>query len=278
MPTKTIYKTLISTTLLLFLSGCTEAKQRIQEYLESQMMAESKLQENEDYLRYRNYEENNLLAEDGLPLEVQQKTGFHNEDIEETTGSVHVTFAYNPFISVYYSSEENSKTQLGSECYLKPGDTIYCKTPQAANENSSTYHFLEFRIYEYDSENNRGKQPVVSDGKNHVVYKIPIDFKGKELSIEPIGKFENRILNLHDYYIDSSGKNNEMTGLWIVNEKDVQGTVAEADSTDELRVEYQFDSSNYYVSKAEPTPLSNSEGIIKYRIYQNLPIQYFIFG
>lgn len=253
-----------------FLSGCADAKQKLTESFESQMMTESKLEEDEEYLKYRNYEENNLLTEDGIPLEVQQKTGFQNEDIEETAGTVHVTFAQNPFISVYYSIEKDSKTQLDTECYLMPGDTIYCKTPQASNENSSTYHFQEFRIYKYDEENIRDKQPIISDGSNSVVYKIPDDFKGEGISIEPIGKFENRIINLHDYYVDSAGKNNEMTGLWIVNEKEIQGTIAEADSTDELRVEYQFDSSNYYVSKAKPEPLSNSEGIIKYSIYDVL--------
>ena len=255
---------------LSFLCGCAETKKSLTESFKEQMMDASELQEDEKYKTYKSYEENNLLGEDGIPFQVQSETGFNMGATVETTGPVHVSFANNPYINIHYSNEKKLSKQLKSQCFLNPGDIIYCSTPQAGNENSSTYHFQEFRIYEYDKDGVRSKSPIISDAKDGIAYKIPEDFNGEGISIEPIGKFENRVINLHDYYVDTTGNNNEITGLWVVNEKEVQGTLAEADSTDELHVEYQYDSSKYYVSKADPKPLSNSEGIMKYSIYDVL--------
>ena len=199
-------KLIMASSSLMLLSGCSSLKGKMTETIQKSIIDGSEIKENEDYRKYQYYESNELLTGDGIPVDVL--SGINNINVEpaKPTGSVHVSFARNPYISVFYTSEKNSDSLLDANCYLNPGDTIYCKKPQAATENSNSYYFQEFRIYTYDTNGNRSKNFEVSTAEDGVVYTIPNDFLKEGISIIPVGRFEDRVISLHDYYIDTQGK------------------------------------------------------------------------
>ena len=66
---------------------------------------------------------------------------------------------------------------------------------------SSMYEFAGFRIFDVDSEGESKETDAitVNNSDDEYILTIPGSYQGSELSIEPIGAYQNRVISLSDY-------------------------------------------------------------------------------
>lgn len=105
------------------------------------------------------------------------------ESQEQSEGQIHVTFAENHYLNIWYFTDSAMATPINPEnCYVNPGDTLYAKVIECNNPNSNLYKLAEYRIVEYDNDGNVEKQhqQTVTDGI--LEYEIPSNVGGTEMS------------------------------------------------------------------------------------------------
>lgn len=231
---------------LLFLAGCSRAE----DYARAQILQGSGILEDADYKEYKAMEADGKLDEQGYALP--------DSDNEEDLPSdkIRVTFANNSYLKIAYYYDAELKNPVDTaHCYLDPGDSLYASEPEVDSPNSNMYRFSEFRIWQYDSSGRRSIFQTSEHGGNNPVLTIPRDYTGAGFSVEPLGEYENRILSLSDYYIDSAGKRIELNGKWTVDDVTTSGNSAEVSPIVSYTIVYDFSNYNqeYYFDGSSPT-------------------------
>lgn len=254
---KGVIGTLIVATAL-SLTGCSSLNSLIEE----KMVAKSGIHSDEMYVEYQSQVAAGNTDEDGHFVE--------NLDIEQK-GDIHVTFSMNNNLNITYYADEKCITQIDTaNCYLDPGMSIYASVMVSEDVYSSMYEFSAFNICEYD---NNGKRQAVSQWKQTskstekgylVEIQIPLNFEGKEISLEPIGKYRSREITLNDYYLDDTDKQYPLDGTWMIDDEVYTDDVAEISAIASYIISYEYDSDEYFYSASTPECYynNNEDGII----------------
>lgn len=181
-------------------------------------------------------------------------------------GSVHVTFAKSAYIDVQYYLDSDLTTPVDTaKCYLLPNDCIYTAEPICDHPSSNRYQFDRFCIYAYDEDGKR-TQELFWDNPDNSPYalRIPENCEYSEVSIIPVGKYEERTLELTDYYIDSAGNQQELSGTWIVNDEEVSTQRIEVSSVELLCVDFKYDDKKYDYVSSEPSCFYHEKGLVRF--------------
>ena len=150
---------------LLLLSGCS---------FSDLMSWGTGVKQDPDYQIWEKLSENGKLDQDG----------------KYTADAIHVTFAESSFFDTKYYRDPEMKDELSVDgCYLLPGDLIFCSAT-VKNDVISYYGFDHLDVIEYSANNVRGKKLDWKYQSSNTVLMIPFDYKGTEVSIEPIGQYK----------------------------------------------------------------------------------------
>lgn len=257
---------LILMTFLLMLSGCSNVNDYLTSKLEEKTWENFEILEDQDYQKYLHLKQEGELDENGYYLEEDEDPS-ESGDSEEPSGQIHVTFAENLHIRfTYYLDAERTEQINTLSCYLNPGDSIYASEPEIINAYSDKYVFSEFRIHQFDSNDQQESvSAVLTDDK--LVFEIPADYAGDKLSVMPLGRYEPRILTLDDRYLDDDGNEVEFHGIWWVDSVEVKETTAEINSTEDYKVSYDYSNyaNDFYFVKSNPEPFrTDDSGIIEF--------------
>ena len=107
-----------------------------------------------------------------------------------TADAVHVTFAKSSFFDMKYFRDPEMKEELPAEgCYLLPGDLIY-STASIRDDAANYYAFDHLEVIEYTAENVRGAKLEWNYQNDVTTLLIPYDYKGSEVSVEPVGRYK----------------------------------------------------------------------------------------
>ena len=243
---------------LISLTGCSG----VNSFIEDKMMEKSGVFEDEKYIEYQSQLEAGNADENGYFVECMQQT---------QQGSIHITFSMNNNLDInYYTDKECDKQIDIANCFLNPGSSIYADVMVSEDVYSSMYEFASFNICEYDDEGNRTvidkcEQIAVATEKGcQVEIIIPSDFKGKELSIEPLGKYRMRQIKLNDYYIDEADNEHPLDGTWMIDDEISTEDVAEISAISSYIISYEYDSEEYFYSSSIPECYynNNEDGIV----------------
>ena len=155
---------------LLLLSGCS---------FSDLMSWGTGVKQDPDYQTWEKLSENGKLDKDG----------------KYTADAVHVTFAESSFFDMKYYRDPEMKEELSVDaCYLLPGDLIYCSAT-VRGDAVNYYAFDHLDVIEYSADNTRGKRLDWKYQNNGSILMIPFDYKGIEVSIEPIGQY--KLITVH---------------------------------------------------------------------------------
>lgn len=244
---------------LFVLSGCAAT---------DDFLKQSGLVSEEEYRQYIDMRDNGELNAEGY-YKSKELENLENDAIH--MGSVHVTFAHNSSISVqYYSDEMHQDPVNESECYVSPGDYIYASEPDCGILADAGYSFKRFRLYSYNAEGEIDKEILQDDTIASCGFQVPEDFEGTEISVMPIGQYARRQLKLRDYYKDSTGREQELKGRWIINEKEVTGDTYEVNPVEPVTVDYQYDSEKYAYESSTPNSFFHDDGLVRFEVVDAL--------
>ena len=247
----------ITCVILMFsLSGCGG----INQILEDQMVNQSGLLEDQQYQTYQKYADEGKLDNDGYYKDSA-------EEPLETHAPIHVTFAENNNLKIQYFADADHREILDqTACYMNPGDTIYAHVDIKGDDISTMYEFAGFRVVDISEEGKRTEDTAIkAEGEEpDYVLMIPDGFEGKEVSVEPLGKYQNRAVSLKDYYVDDNGNEIDLDGTWFINEKECHDNSVEISPVSSYVISYKYDSSEYFYLSSTPESFysNNSDGII----------------
>ena len=251
--------------LTFFLAGCSSAKVNLQNTILEEMQEKSGVFEDEDYQKYEELKNTGKLDLDGYVIGSHPKTDTDDSEEVIKTGTIHVTLSHNNHLDVQYYLDEDKTKIVDNECWLNPGDSLYYSYALPINVKTDFYSFDTFKIYSY-LPNRTLETRINTCPKDNVVFTVPDEYNGTELSVEPIGKYSSRTLTLNDYFVDVEGISHDARGKWIVNKKVVEEDIAFLSPTVDCNVSYQYDPNQYYVSETRPQFFSNPEGIIHFDV------------
>ena len=260
---------LLSASLTLpLLTACVPVNNRVEQltrFVESRLdeaiLKESGINQDADYLKYEEKREANQVNPDGSYI------GDEGEYKGEV-GSIHVTFARNPYISVEYYADAGHMSPISGECTLSPGGQIYCTPPTVTNAPSKLYRFQNFRAWEYDNTGTQIGEISLGVDNTGTVLTIPQKFNGTELSIEPVGEFQSRTVTLLAYKVDANGEKQELpaSGSWEIENRYYANGTVELDPTGQHDIAFYYDNDEYYFVRSEPAPYyqNNDEGVVAF--------------
>lgn len=169
-------------------------------------------------------------------------------------GLIHVTFGKNSHIDVhYYYDEEKTQEIKTSNCYLKPGCSVYVGGISYQNVTSSVYQLAGFDI--------RGIDGKVLSYQSNSTIQLPESDSCREISIVPKGEYPARRLNLSAFYYEPDGTPKELKGGdWSVNDTPYDSDVG-IDPLADYAVTYCYNryAEGYYYAGAFPAPQNADE-------------------
>lgn len=180
------------------------------------------------------------------------------EETTQNSGAVHITFAENYNLDISYFSDEACSIPLSTEnCRLNQGDKIYASLPAVKNAKSNLYRFDCFRIWSHNEDGSKNELIAKSDDAGGLVWTVPEDFTGTEISVEPLGGFEQRKLKFSTYSLDENLKEVELQGKWLVNGK----SNAEVSPVESYKVVFDYSdySDFHYFVSSTPKCFKNNE-------------------
>ena len=249
----------MATLLVLLLAGCSS----IEEHLRDQMLKKSTVLDETDYLAYEQYACEGNLDNEGYYIE-------ETDPVDDETAPIHVTFADNNNLKITYFSDASHHNALnGSECYLNLGDSIYAHVEISDDVFSSMYEFSCFKIYEIDEDGKRKELPaIITEGQSpDLSITIPPAFDGAELSVVPIGAYQERTISLSAIAYDNDDNKKMISGTWLINDKEYQGNSATINAASSYIISYQYDSNSYFYVSSEPECYYNDnfDGIVIFK-------------
>lgn len=251
---------------VLTFSGCSEEKIRTNVEAEAQ----NYFNNDAEYVEYKNLEEKGLVDSEGKYIEAEEYLNEAETAIpaiaEVKDGSIHISFAKNPLISINYYRDEAHTIPVTEECYLNPGDSLYYSELTSLNSESSNYKMKYIRAIEYNSDGNRLKEAFNNSVElNSNMFSIPTSFTGNELSIEPVGEYIISALTFEDQYITANWERHPANGKWIINKEEMRTDSSGKleytpnDPLEETSIEYEYDVNEFYFYKSEPEVLNVEE-------------------
>ncbi len=246
--------------VIFLLAGCSSMDEKLGDYY----VERSGIKEDEDYSVYVELEEDGKLDEEGVYTEANLILS--EETTEERKAQVYVTFAENANVRITYYLDAKKEEPVSGGCYLNPGDSLYASIENYDYTKTSMYSFEAFRIYEFTD----GKMSELSwnSDLDDCVFTIPDDYTGTELSVIPIGKYEDRKLVLKDLYTDSKGKEVSLSGTWTVNDEQTTDDEISINSVEPYLVSYEYDTNQYFFVKASPTVRYQGDGVVIFDEYE----------
>lgn len=240
-----------------FLSGCA----RLKSGLQTKILDESGLADDPDYQRYMTLLDQGLLDETGIYMEPETE----GQEESKGEGRIHVTFAENPRIRARFYSDAGKSAPLSS-CDVNPGDRIYIDTPVASHALTDLFSASRFRFVSYDSEYEEVWSEIVEAEGGGSYITIPEDCPVTEVSVQPLGNYDGRVVYLSDYTLDEEGRRHEQHGEWTLNEEVFTEAHAEIPSSMDLDPLYQYDPAVYRFISSEPEAyfLDETKGIIRF--------------
>ena len=240
------------------LSGCAQYDKLIQERIEKQ----SGVEKSSEYAKYDELVSNQELGDDGL-YQGEELKNLEDEHKKLSQGQVKVSLASNDFLKMKFYTDSSMEQEIEtSYCYMNPGDSIYASQVDINNVASVSYNFLEYQIYEVDPKKEY-KLLGSTDGSDGLVYTIPKDFEGSNISIVPVGEYQAKKLKFNTYYKDLAGKHDVVSSVWKINDE-VYDRNAEIDSRDSYTVKCEYDASEYYFVNSIPSCFSNADGYVEF--------------
>lgn len=246
---------------LISLTGCSG----MNSYLEEKMLEKSGIIQDETYMDYKMQMEAGNADEEGYYVESEQQV---------ENASIHVTFSKNNNLDIeYYTDAAYSNSVDGTSCYMNPGNTIYAKIAVSKDVYSSMYEFASFNICEYDMEGNRtvlsgwSHDISKSDDEWTVAVQIPTEFKGTELSLEPIGQYKLRKITLNDYYTDETDDVYPLDGTWMIDEEKCTNDTVDISAISSYIISYEYDNEEYFYASSKPECYysNNEEGVVIFK-------------
>lgn len=244
--------------MCVILSGCSQ----IGDYLETQMMEQSEIENNQEYKEYQEYNNQGKLNQEGYYSEDMLE-----EDISEDNRSAetaHIVFSSNSYLDVEYFSDADLTVPLDEKsCDLALGDKIYAKAEVNQSAASNMYTFEGFYIYRYGDENRERLQevPLAEDG---FVMEVTSEYIGTDLSIEPIGIYQKRDISLRDYYVDNDGTEQELSETWWIDDRETKEDKIELNPVSPYIISYEYDKNEYFFVDSTPECYycNNEDGIV----------------
>ena len=181
------------------------------------------------------------------------------------SGTIQITFGQNRFFDIeYYYDEKLTQPIDIKNCWLNSGESIYVSIIKAQNKNSNLYSFSEFRIIEYDAEGKRTDNITATSIESGRIYTLPDDFKGKGISILPIGTYKDREIELYSYYSDIDGNPIEFTDkMWRINgsSNSLSNGTHTTSPVESYALSFDYSSykDSYYFVKSVPDPFYHKE-------------------
>lgn len=243
--------------LTLVLTGCSTTA------LKANILQLCGIISQEEYQAYVNMLSNGQLDENGNYTSEELN---NDQEFSPPEGSIHVTFAENAYIDVQYYLDGGLTEPVDlRQCYLMPGGCIYAAEPDCEHPSSQWYKFDRFTIYAYGESGKRAKELSWGDeAEPSLVLRIPTDQTVSEISVTPMGKYENRTLALTDYYIDSTGHQQELDGTWIVNDTKADTKRVDVSPVAALVVDYTYDADNYEYVSSNPYSFYHEKGLVRF--------------
>lgn len=245
----------------LLLSGCSA-----EEYL---------LSDNEFYREYENIKRDNSNAIDSDGYYVFNQID-EQEEYDNTVpeGSVHISFATNSLMSVWYYYDEQCTDEVDKQnCYLNPGDSIYAKIEETSQATTNYYEFTGFQIAGFEEDHSNYNYSETNDNK----ITIPIDCKYKELSVIPKGNYKSRKISFLPKCKDSDENAFATVLVWnIITDSQTYYTKSESydiNAFSSFQIKTLFDPEKYYFIEEETEPkcesFDNEKGEIVFRKYDS---------
>lgn len=247
------------------LSGCTAVKDVI--------IQKAEIMTDEDYEKYVELRNTGQLNEDGYymseGIDIDLVEENVQEDVASQQGKIRITFAKNAYLDVEYYLDAKLEEPIESNiCYLNPGECIYADVSPDYHSPSNWYKFDRFRVYAYDNNGQKGQELLWQEkgGENSQVIQIPVDYEGTEISVQPMGMYEEHSVYLDDYYTDSSGQKQELSGKWVVNDKEITDGTIEVSPTESLNVDYIYDPKEYSYVSSTPSSFYHENGLVRFEV------------
>lgn len=254
---------------MVILTGCST----VEGYLQDAMLANSEIMENEEYQQYQKLKAEGKLDENAQY--VADNTEISENGVQQSNqqqGKIQVSFAENKFLKMaYYKDKEMTQELNPLACYLNPGDFIYAELENNMNPNSNLYNLAEYRVYLYDKDGEHQKIERQAYSEAGLVYQIPNDYQGTQLSIFPVGAYPNRSIAVSVYTINEEGKREKLrnAGEWtIVEDEDERKYDSD---TDEIQInpvlaytpKFTFNENYFYVNSVPKCHILNpNEGYL----------------
>ncbi len=252
---------------VLMLGGCAA-----DDKLEKKLKGTSGIYQDDDYKKYKSMLDNKQLDKNGVYKETDSLS---DNSVHE--GSIHLTFARNRFIRIeyFYDKQMNERVNI-SNCYVNPGDTLYASIKEINNPFSDSFLFDRFRFVQY--ANNGSRTAVVSDNsigedeeekketkkeeerdikdrsKGAVIeFTIPADYKGNELSVEPLGEYQKSNITFLAYTVGSDGKKQSVGSAdFYIDGELVLADKMEISAGKPYTVSLKYDANTYYFASSSP--------------------------
>ena len=236
----------LSLGLCLTLSGCTGIRGSI----EQQMLNQAGIADDGNYQTYQAYNADGKLTQQGYYSEEV----FEEEAYSETTpdGTALLSFAKNSSLEIsYFTNAEKTELINTQSCHLTPGATIYATVEINPNISSSMYSFTGFRLYQFKN----GKRTLVDTiqlGADGLILSIDAGMVGADYSLEPIGDYGSRVVTLRDYYADEDGTEHNLSGKWLIDDKEITGDEIEVNPVASYIISYEYDNNEYFYLTSSP--------------------------
>lgn len=254
------YIVLLSALLILLLAGCSNASK-------AKILHGCNIISDEEYETYLDLDERGQFNQDGS-YKADELNNY--EDFIPPDGSIHVTFAKNDYIDVEYYLNSGLTTRVNpKQCYLMPGDCIYAGEPVCHHPSTDKYSFDRFCVYAYNEAGEKGEELSWETGEGSTLaLHIPDDYEGTEVSVVPMGKYEERKLRLTDYYKINDDQKQELDGEWIVvaNDKKVpiDDDAVAVSPVATLRVDYHYETDKYKFVESTPASFYHENGLVRF--------------
>lgn len=244
---------------MLMLTGCSRKddviSRKLNAYIEDSVMNESDIKTDESYVRYEQISNDEEISDEGF---------FYSDDVDysilEDKDAVHVTFAVNSYIEIQYFDDPAMTNLLNSEgTYLHVNDCIYANIQEINNPNTDAYQFSGFEVWEYDENGKKKKEWEAAPFEDALIFQIPMDFTGKEISIVPLGEYTFRNIVLNDYYKDNNGVEKALEGTWDVNGEKTTNNSANVNPVAPYTISYMYDPNAYVFVDSVPACQHNNE-------------------
>lgn len=259
---------ILLTSACIMLTGCSSVRNTLEQKMLTQVREKSDISSDTAYAQYQDYTARGDVV-DGYYAPNGEAFAPVDDQNTETPSGIHITFALNNHLNVCYYYDPDCQIQIESNgCYLTPGSSIYAKVKIDSEAFTNQYAFSSFMIYEYNAEGKRSFIANVGLEDDGLLWSIPENFAGNDIVIEPLGRYEKRILSLRDYYYDSqSTQKRDLDFTWTVNGKSTKDSSMEINPVQPYLVSYQYDNETYFFISSDPSCYSynDDDGIVYFK-------------